>query len=166
LLPALAEAGYHPVVYDNLSTGPRSFVTGSAGLGDIWTGPLARAFAQQQYRRGHAFRAAKPGRRIRRRSQEIYLTCRRHADAAGCDARGQLSSRGIFLHRRGPMAMPDSKALPESYPCARSILRRSKWMIERILADYRSAYGLGAILPGYFNASGADMSGGIGEFAR
>ena len=36
-------------------------------------------------------------------------------------------------------------------------------MIERILADYRSAYGLGAFCLRYFNASGAEPSGGIGE---
>src|SRR5260370_19088041 len=58
----------------------------------------------------------------------------------------------------------DSKALPESYPCAPiNPYGASKWMIERILADYRSAYGLGAFCLRYFNASGADVSGGIGE---
>ena len=36
-------------------------------------------------------------------------------------------------------------------------------MIERILADYRSAYGLGSFCLRYFNASGADASGEIGE---
>jgi UDP-glucose 4-epimerase len=36
-------------------------------------------------------------------------------------------------------------------------------MIERILADYRSAYGMAAFCLRYFNASGADASGGIGE---
>ena len=36
-------------------------------------------------------------------------------------------------------------------------------MIERIVADYRGAYGLGAFCLRYFNASGADASGGIGE---
>ena len=32
-----------------------------------------------------------------------------------------------------------------------------------MLADYRSAYGLGAFCLRYFNASGADAAGGIGE---
>src|SRR3569832_1937374 len=36
-------------------------------------------------------------------------------------------------------------------------------MIERMLSDYRSAYGLGAFCLRYFNASGADPAGGIGE---
>ena len=32
---ALDAAGYHPVVYDNFSTGHRSFVTGSLVTGDL-----------------------------------------------------------------------------------------------------------------------------------
>jgi UDP-glucose 4-epimerase len=36
-------------------------------------------------------------------------------------------------------------------------------MIERVLADYRAAYGLGSFALRYFNASGADPAGGIGE---
>lgn len=36
-------------------------------------------------------------------------------------------------------------------------------MIERMLADYRTAYGFGAFCLRYFNASGADPAGGIGE---
>ena len=36
-------------------------------------------------------------------------------------------------------------------------------MIERILGDYRKACGFGAFCLRYFNASGADASGGIGE---
>ena len=32
---ALVAAGYHPVAYDNLSTGHRSFVTGSLVTGDL-----------------------------------------------------------------------------------------------------------------------------------
>jgi UDP-glucose 4-epimerase len=36
-------------------------------------------------------------------------------------------------------------------------------MIERVLADYRGVYGLGSFALRYFNASGADPSGDIGE---
>jgi UDP-glucose-4-epimerase GalE len=39
----------------------------------------------------------------------------------------------------------------------------SKLMIETILADYRRAYGLNSVCLRYFNASGADFSGAIGE---
>ena len=36
-------------------------------------------------------------------------------------------------------------------------------MIERVLADYRAAYGFGSFALRYFNAAGADPAGGIGE---
>jgi UDP-glucose-4-epimerase GalE len=40
----------------------------------------------------------------------------------------------------------------------------SKWMVEQILSEYRRAYGLQSICLRYFNASGADLSGEIGEY--
>jgi UDP-glucose-4-epimerase GalE len=40
---------------------------------------------------------------------------------------------------------------------------RSKLMVEEILADYARAYGLNSIALRYFNASGADPDGEIGE---
>ena len=46
--------------------------------------------------------------------------------------------------------------MPENY-------RRGSELIERMLADYRSAYGFGTFCLRYFNASGADPAGGIGE---
>ncbi len=76
---------------------------------------------------------------------------------AGCN-------RLVFSSTGAVYGNADSKALPESYPCAPiNPYGASKWMIERILADYRGAYGLGAFCLRYFNASGADASGGIGE---
>ena len=77
--------------------------------------------------------------------------------AAGCD-------RLVFSSSGAVYGNADNKALPESHPCVPiNPYGASKWMIERILADYRSAYGLGAFCLRYFNASGADTAGGIGE---
>ena len=46
---ALATAGYHPVVYDNLSTGLRNFITGSLVVGELLDkATLVRAFAQHE----------------------------------------------------------------------------------------------------------------------
>jgi UDP-arabinose 4-epimerase len=39
----------------------------------------------------------------------------------------------------------------------------TKFLVERMLADYRSAYGLKSIALRYFNAAGADPDGEIGE---
>src|SRR5262249_26254816 len=76
---------------------------------------------------------------------------------AGCDRLVLSSTGAVYGHA-------DSKALPETYPCAPiNTYGATKWMIERILSDYRSAYGFGAFCLRYFNASGADENGGIGE---
>ena len=72
--------------------------------------------------------------------------------------------RLVFSSTGAVYGNADSKALPEDYPCAPiNPYGASKWMIERMLADYRSAYGFGAFCLRYFNASGADPAGGIGE---
>lgn len=39
----------------------------------------------------------------------------------------------------------------------------SKWMVERVLADYDLAHGLKSVCLRYFNAAGADPSGRLGE---
>ena len=76
---------------------------------------------------------------------------------AGCN-------RLVFSSTGAVYGNADSKALPENYPCAPiNPYGASKWMIERVLADYRGAYGLGSFALRYFNASGADPSGDIGE---
>ena len=40
---------------------------------------------------------------------------------------------------------------------------RSKWMVEQMLADYDTAYGLKSVSLRYFNAAGADPEGELGE---
>ena len=76
---------------------------------------------------------------------------------AGCN-------RLVFSSTGAVYGNADSKALPEDYACAPiNPYGASKWMIERVLADYRTAYGLGSFALRYFNASGADPAGGIGE---
>src|SRR4051794_13607803 len=72
--------------------------------------------------------------------------------------------RIVFSSTGAVYGNADSKALPENFPCAPiNPYGASKWMIERMLADYRAAYGFGVFCLRYFNASGADPAGGIGE---
>src|SRR5690606_29597202 len=40
---------------------------------------------------------------------------------------------------------------------------RSKWMVEQVLEDFDSAYGLKSVALRYFNAAGADPDGMLGE---
>ena len=162
---ALAAAGYHPVVFDNFSTGHRHFVTGSLVTGDLADqAALARAFAQHAIVAVMHFAASSLVGESVADPQKYYinnlagtLSLLQAMREAGCD-------RLVFSSTGAVYGNADSKALPESYPCAPiNPYGASKWMIERVLSDYRGAYGLGSFALRYFNASGADASGEIGE---
>jgi len=162
---ALAAAGYDPVVFDNFSTGHRSFVTGSLVSGDLKDrASLARAFAQHEIVAVMHFAASSLVGESVADPQKYYannvagtLSLLDVMREAGCN-------RLVFPSTGAVYGDADSKALAESYRCAPiNPYGTSKWMIERVLADYRSAYGLGSFCLRYFNASGADASGAIGE---
>jgi UDP-glucose-4-epimerase GalE len=162
---ALAAAGYDPVTYDNFSTGHRGFVTGSLVSGDLRDRALlGRVFAQHDIVAVMHFAAASLVGESVADPQKYYsnnvtgtLSLLDAMREAGCN-------RLVFSSTGAVYGNADSKALPENYPCAPiNPYGASKWMIERILADYRGAYGLGSFARRYFNASGADASGGIGE---
>ena len=162
---ALAAAGYHPVVFDNFSTGHRSFVKGSLVAGDLMDkAALASAFGQHDIIAVMHFAAASLVGESVADPRKYYwnnvvgtLSLLDAMREAGCN-------RLVFSSTGAVYGNADSKALPETYTCAPiNPYGASKWMIERILADYRSAYGLGSFCLRYFNASGADASGDIGE---
>ncbi|MCP3460102.1 UDP-glucose 4-epimerase GalE [Bradyrhizobium sp. CCGUVB23] len=162
---ALVAAGYQPVVYDNLSTGHRGFVSSPLITGNLLDdATLARAFADQTISAVMHFAAASLVGESVTDPQKYYinnlqatlslLKAMRHA---GCH-------RIVFSSTGAVYGNADSKALPENFACAPiNPYGASKLMIERMLADYRAAYGFGAFCLRYFNASGADPAGGIGE---
>lgn len=162
---ALAAAGYHPVVYDNFSTGHRGFVTGTLVAGDLLDkAALARALAEHDIAAVMHFAASSLVGESVADPQKYYinnltgtLSLLEAMRAGGCPRLVFSSTGAVYGHA-------DSKALPESYPCAPiNPYGASKWMIERVLADYRTAYGYRSFALRYFNASGANASGGIGE---
>ncbi len=162
---ALTAAGYQPVVFDNFSTGHRRFVTGALVTGDLADkAALARAFAEHDIVAVMHFAASSLVGESVVDPQKYYinnlagtLSLLEAMREAGCD-------RLVFSSTGAVYGNADSKALPESYPCAPiNPYGASKWMIERMLSDYRDAYGFGSFALRYFNASGADASGEIGE---
>lgn len=162
---ALAAAGFEPFVYDNLSTGHYDFVSGELVLGDVLDqSRLAQVFAEHKIAAVMHFAAASLVGESTANPEKYYvnnvvgsLTLLQAMHKAGC-------SRIVFSSTGAVYGNADNKALPESFPCnPTNPYGASKWMIERILCDYRRAYGFGAFCLRYFNASGADPSGGIGE---
>ena len=162
---ALAAAGYEPIVYDNLSTGHRSFVSGPLVTGDLLDeARLARAFADHKVSAVMHFAAASLVGESVADPQKYYIN-NVQGTLSLLQAMGKAGCRRIVFSSTGAVyGNADSKALPEDFACAPiNPYGSSKWMIERMLADYRSAYGFGAFCLRYFNASGADPAGGIGE---
>ena len=163
---ALRAAGLMPVTFDNLSTGHRDFVKwGPLIEGDIRDhGALAAAM------RGHGVAAvlhfaacAYVGESVTN-PEKYYdnnvagsLSLLKAMRAVGCSKLVFSSTCAVYGE---PADMPIRETTPTN-PI--NPYGASKLMVERIVADYRAAYGLNAFCLRYFNACGADLDGEIGE---
>jgi UDP-glucose-4-epimerase GalE len=162
---ALEAAGYQPIVYDNLSTGHGSFVDGPLVVGDLLDGgALAHVFAQHDIQAVMHFAAASVVGESTADPHKYYVNNVNGTLSLLAAMREAGCKRLVFSSTGAVYGNADSRALSEDHPCAPiNTYGATKWMIERILADYRTAYGFGAFCLRYFNASGADASGAIGE---
>ena len=163
---ALRRSGYTPVVFDNLSTGHRNFVR--------W-GPLVQGDIRDHAAVLDAINYCKP---------KAVL----HFAASACVGESVSDPRKYYdnnlagsLSLLRAMLDADCRKLVFSSTCAvygeptelpigeTSPLNpvnpygASKLMVERILADYARAYAFQSIALRYFNASGADPDGELGE---
>jgi UDP-glucose-4-epimerase GalE len=163
---ALARAGYHPVVFDNLSTGHAGFVR----WGPLVRGDIRDAAAVAAAIREHGCAAV---------LHFAALACvgESMADPAAyydTNVAGTLSllagmraegcTRLVFSSTCAIYGQPEQMPIRETTrPDPVNPYGASKLMVERIMADYRAAYGLRAIALRYFNACGADEDGELGE---
>lgn len=163
---ALSESGYTPICYDNLSTGHRDFIK----WGPFVAGNIRDAAKVTETLRAHDvvavmhFAAFSLVGESVADPQKYYLNNLAGTLAllqgmkdAGC-SRFILSSTGAVYGNAGRELIKETDRCEPINPYG-----TSKWMIERVLSDYRDAYGFGAFCLRYFNASGADVSGEIGE---
>jgi UDP-glucose-4-epimerase GalE len=163
---ALAEAGYTPIAYDNLSFGHRGAVKwGPFEEGDILdSARLERVFTQHKPRVVMHFAAltyvgesvTDPAKFYRNNvvgALELLEAMRRH-DAnifilsSTCATYGDVATLPITEDA------PQAPINPYGY---------TKLIIEQALKDYERAYGLRWAAMRYFNAAGADADGEIGE---
>lgn len=163
---AVAEAGFLPVCYDNLTTGHRGFVHwGPLEVGDIAdSSKVAATIKHHDIQAVMHFAASSAVGESVADPQKYYLNnvtgtlgLLQGMRAAGC-TRLVFSSTGAVYGNAGREPIPESAAGPVVNPYG-----RTKLMIEQILADYAHAYGFASIALRYFNACGADSSGLIGE---
>jgi UDP-glucose-4-epimerase GalE len=166
-LRALLRAGHGAVVIDDLRAGRAAFVQGAelvrADVGD------AAALAESFRRHGPfdgvlhlagSIEVAESVRRplaFHRNNVSASLTLLEACVGAGVRACVFSSSAAVYGN---PLVSP----IPEDAPLAPlSPYGAGKAMVERMLADAETAHGLRFAALRYFNASGADPAGGIGE---
>lgn len=163
---ALHEAGYTPVVYDNLTNGHAAFVQwGVLEQGDIRDGarldeviakhrPVAVLHFAALIEVGESVK--EPGR--------FYEN-----NVAGAITLIEAARRGgigcmVFSSTCATYGDPVRLPMDETHPQAPlNPYGRSKLMVEQALADYSTYAGFRSVCLRYFNAAGADEQGRIGE---
>ena len=85
------------------------------------------------------------------------------------DAHGQSDGQRrcipiVFSSTCATYGVPQQVPITEDHPQAPiNPYGTSKWMVEKLLADFAAAYGLPSVIFRYFNAAGADPDGDLGE---
>jgi UDP-glucose 4-epimerase len=162
----LAEAGFEPVVFDNLSNGHETFVRwGPFERGDIRDGArLDEVFAAHKPQAVLHFAALievgesvkSPGR-FYENNVAGAISLIEAARRAGVGALVFSSTCAVYGE---PVRAP----MDEAHPTAPlNPYGRSKLMIEQVLADMDRYAGFRSVALRYFNAAGADPEGRIGE---
>jgi UDP-glucose-4-epimerase GalE len=163
---ALAAAGHTPVAYDNLSRGHREFARwGPLVVGDLRDGArLDETFAQ------HRIDAVMHFAALAYVGESVGEPALYYRNNVGGTLELLEAMRRAHVDRLVFSSTCATYGMPERMPIAEDTEQRpinpygaSKLMIERVLRDYDSAYGLRSVSLRYFNAAGCDPEGEVGE---
>lgn len=163
---ALAEAGFRPVVYDNLSNGHAGFVQwGPLEVGDISDrarlDPIIATYRPVAVM--HFAALIEVGESVKDPAR--FYTNNVGGAAVLIDAaiRGGVGAM-VFSSTCATYGDPICTPMDETHPQAPlNPYGRSKMMVEQMLADCSAHSGLRSVSLRYFNAAGADEKGRIGE---
>ncbi len=162
----LLDTGYGVITLDDLSTGHRELVPG----GEFIEGGLADRVLLDKLFSTHTITAVMhfAAFSLVGESVEKPLKYYRNNMAATAELLDSMIrhnvKRFIFSSTAAVYGEPVEIPITENHPCnPTSPYGESKIAVERMLKDCDSAYGLKYISLRYFNASGADESGKIGE---
>jgi UDP-arabinose 4-epimerase len=163
---ALAEAGYLPVVYDNLTKGRREFVRfGPLEIGDIndrqRIAEVLRRYdpVAVMHFASHAYvgeSVVDPGKYYRNNVANTLNLLEAMRDHG--------VSRIIFPSSCAVYGVAGQLPITEDHPQAPvNPYGFSKLVVEHMLADFEAAHGMRHVSLRYFNAAGADAACEIGE---
>ncbi|EIJ43517.1 UDP-glucose-4-epimerase [Beggiatoa alba B18LD] len=166
IVKQLLKAGYHVVIFDNLSTGYRKAVLG----GEFFLGDLANRDDLQRVFQTYSIDAVMHFASFIQVGESVHQPNKYYQNnvvntinlldimlAHGVKACIFSSTAAIFGE---PQIIPIDEKHPKN---PANPYGRTKWMVEQILADYDKAYDLRAICLRYFNAAGADPECQLGE---
>jgi UDP-arabinose 4-epimerase len=163
---ALAAAGHEPVVYDNLSGGRRWAVRyGPLEYGDVSDAPrLAEVMAKVKPEAVIHFAALISVGESVDQPELYYRTNVAGAVNVLAATRAADVRRFVFSSTGTVHGTPPRLPIVEDMPFEPvSPYGRSKVMVEQMLQDCAAATGLRCAALRYFNASGADLGGELGE---
>lgn len=162
----LAKQGYSPVVFDNLSKGHREAVANYPfELGDLGDkARLTEVFKKYGIEAVMHFAAfAEVGESVKEPSKYYHNNVAKVLDLLDALVENDIKYF-VFSSTAATFGEPIRPKIDESHPQNPiNPYGNTKLMVEKILADFDTAYGLKATALRYFNASGADDSGEIGE---
>lgn len=166
MVKLLAEAGYNVTTFDNLSSGHRDAVK----WGDWFEGDLLDVYALEAVFRKQQFDAVihfaarslvgesmvRPGLYYQNNVVGTFNLLEKMVE--------HNVPKIVFSSTAAVYGEPQSSPIHESHPVQPiNPYGRTKAAVEGMLKDYAAAYRLRAVSLRYFNASGADPEGVIGE---
>lgn len=163
----LLQRKYEVIVFDNLSTGHRELVPGGSFVqGDLRSlEDVQTVFLRYPVEAVLHFAALMQVGESYADPQKYYL----HNLTSSLNLLQAMLEAGvkyfIFSSSAAVYGQPAEIPIPEDHPLLPiNPYGASKFMVERILADYDRAYGLKYVSLRYFNAAGADPDGELGEW--
>lgn len=162
----LAELGYTPVVFDNLSNGHRRFVQ--------W-GPFEQGDIRDRVKLREVFDYYRPSAVMHfAASIEVGQSVENPVAYYGNNVIGSLEllastlevgvKRVVFSSTCATYGVPHQVPIDESHPQSPiNPYGNTKLIVEKALGDYARYLGLKYVALRYFNAAGADSEGRIGE---
>jgi UDP-glucose-4-epimerase GalE len=163
---ALKAAGLDPVIFDNFSTGHRSFVKNTPAFeGDICK-PTDLDKALSTYKIDGVLHFA--GKALVGESAEKPELYRQTNVVGGMNLLTAIRNHGvrhfIFSSTCATYGMPEQVPIPENHPQQPiNVYGQTKLDFEHALSSFHTNDGIGFLSLRYFNAAGADADGEFGE---
>ncbi|GAB5412375.1 MAG: UDP-glucose 4-epimerase GalE [Chlamydiales bacterium] len=163
---ALYEAGYHPIVLDNLKTGYLPHVRwGTFVKGDVQDAKLLQELFAKYHPKAviHFAASTQVGESVLDPA-EYYENNTLATFTLINTMRKEKMKNLIFSSTCAVYGTPKQVPIDESHPRApESPYAHSKAMSEQMIEDFQKAYSLNYVIFRYFNAAGADYQDNLGD---